>query len=500
MLRHFVNGLAFLCSVAFFTLLTGCIGSHGISPQERLVGDSELMLDAAIESANKDAAWPSAQWWSAYADPQLNHWVSLALENSPTLGQAAARVRMALSQAGLAVANESPQLSAHASLLRRKWPTDKHYGAGDLADTTTWDNNTDLGFSYAFDFWGRNRSESERFTDLAYMSAAEAQMVQLELVSNIVRVYIQLSLQYAELDIAKSTLQQQQEILSIAKRRFAGGLGPRLEIVEAQMALPETERKIEAIDQGIVLTRNQIAALAGKGPGAGSVIKRPALSLGVSTALPTAVPLELVGHRPDVVAARWKIAAQAKGMDVARADFYPNVDLVATLGFSAVGGGVLEYLTKSKFNYNAGPAISLPIFDAGRRRQQYGYQTATYDAAVGEYNQTIVNALKGISDQLIRFNSLSNQHQHALKAVEYAEAAFSISTKAFRGGLTGYLNVLNAQSKMFQQRIELRRVEAGLLKTQADLVVALGGGVPIDQYPMNSRVRYIETAKHERSY
>ena len=97
------------------------------------------------------------------------------------------------------------------------------------------------------------------------------------------------------------------------------------------MPLPETKRKIDAIEEAIALSRNQIAALAGKGPGAGAALVRPKLALAKQPGLPSALPLELVGRRPDVVAMRWKVAAQAKGVDVARAEFYPNVDLIASL-------------------------------------------------------------------------------------------------------------------------------------------------------------------------
>lgn len=477
MSRHLVKGLAFVGSFVVFSTIAGCISTHGIAPQEQRLGNDQLATDAAIQSANSDAKWPAEQWWRAYGDPQLNAWVSTALDNSPTLSEAEARVRMALSMAGVAESAESPQVSADASLLRHKWPTDYFYGPGELADTTSWNNNAALGFSYDLDLWGRERSNSERYMNVAYMTAAEARMAQLELESNIVRAYIQMSLQYAELDIAKAMLEQQQQILALAERRLAGGLGTQFEVSEAQVPLPETRRKIDAVEEAIALSRNQLAALAGKGPGAGAAIKRPSLRLAAQPGLPSALPLELVGRRPDVVASRWKVAAQAKGVDVARAEFYPNVDLVASLGYSAVGGGMLEFITAQKFTYSAGPAISLPIFDGGRRRSELGQQSAGYDAAVAQYNQTLVKALQNISDQLIRSHSMAKQQELAEQSVAAAQKTYDIASKAFRGGLTDYLHVLNAQTRLFQQQLTLQQVQAARLETRAGLVVALGGGL-----------------------
>ena len=477
MSRHLVKGLAFVGSFVVFSTIVGCISTHGIAPQEQRLGNDQLATDAAIQSANRDAKWPAEQWWRAFGDPQLNTWVQTALDNSPSLSEAEARVRMALSMAGVAESAESPQVSADASLTRHKWPTDYFYGPGDLADTTSWNNNASLGFSYNLDLWGRERSNTERYMNVAYMTAAEARMAQLELESNLVRAYIQMSLQYAELDIAEAMLEQQQQILSLAQRRLAGGLGTQFEVSEAEVPLPETKRKIDAIEEAIALSRNQIAALAGKGPGAGAALVRPKLALAKQPGLPSALPLELVGRRPDVVAMRWKVAAQAKGVDVARAEFYPNVDLIASLGYSAVGGGMLEFITARKFTYSAGPAISLPIFDGGRRRAQLGQESAGYDAAVAQYNQTLVRALKGVSDQLIRTHSMEKQQSLAEQAVASAQKTYDIATKAYRGGLTDYLNVLNAQTRLFQQQLTLQQVQAARLETHAGLVVALGGGL-----------------------
>ncbi|SDH63714.1 efflux transporter outer membrane subunit [Pseudomonas panipatensis] len=477
MSRHLVKGLAFAGSFVVFSTIAGCISTHGIAPQEQRLGNDQLATDAAIQSANRDAKWPSDQWWRAYRDPQLNTWVQTALDNSPTLSEAEARVRIALSMAGVAESAESPQVSADASLMRHKWPDDYFYGPGTLAKSTTWNNNAAIGFTYPLDIWGRDRSNTERYMNVAYMTAAEARMAQLELESNIVRAYIQLSLQYAELDIAEAMLQQQEHILSLAERRLAGGLGTHFEVSEAEVPLPETKRKIDAIEEEIALSRNQIAALAGKGPGAGASIKRPSLTLTAHPGLPSALPLELVGRRPDVVASRWKVAAQAKGVDVARAEFYPNVDLVASLGYSAVGGGMLEFLTGQKSTYSFGPAVSLPIFDGGRRRSQLGQESAGYDAAVAQYNQTLVNALKGISDQLIRMHSMEKQQELAEQSVAAAQKTYDIAAKGYGGGLTDYLSVLNAQTRLFQQQLVAQQVHAARLETHAGLVVALGGGL-----------------------
>ncbi len=143
----------------------------------------------------------------------------------------------------------------------------------------SWNNTGTLALSYNLDIWGKDKNAAERALDAAHASAADFRAAQLELEGNVVRTYIELSMNYALLDIAKSTLQQQQQIVDLANRRLKGGIGTQLEVSQAQTPMPEYERQIDAIEEKIALGRNQLAALAGKGPGAGDTIQRPTLAL-----------------------------------------------------------------------------------------------------------------------------------------------------------------------------------------------------------------------------
>ncbi|MDU8499707.1 efflux transporter outer membrane subunit [Pseudomonas syringae] len=473
--RHIIRGLWPVGILAFTLVLSGCIGTHGIKSQGSLLHADSLATDQAIQSAALDAHWPAAQWWRAYGDAQLNRWVDIATLGSPGLALAAARVRHARAMAQVTESSESVQVQGSASLMRHDWPEDQFYGPGALADTRTWDNNASLGLSYALDLWGRERNTSEQALDLAHVSAAEQRQAQLELQENVVRAYIQLSFEYARLDIAEAALAQQQQILDLAQRRLKGGIGTHFEISQAETPLPEAHRQIDALQEAIALSRNQLAALAGKGPGEGAALQRPTLSLHTELKLPSALPAELLGRRPDVVAARWQVAAQARGIDVAQAGFYPNIDLVGSLSYMATGGGMLEFLAGSKLGYKLGPAISLPIFDGGRLRAQLGQASAAYDQAVAHYNQTLVMALKSISDQLIRRASMDKQQAFAAESVASAQKTYDIALIAWQRGLTDYLNVLNARTQLFRQQQIQQQVEAARLNAYAGLVVALGG-------------------------
>lgn len=265
--RRISRELKTLSVWALSLAISGCIGTGGIAPQGQSLVANSLATDEAIKTAAQDAHWPTAQWWQAYGDPQLNHWIDLAVQGSPNMAMAAARVREARAMAGIAESAESLQVNGDATLKRHNWPSDQFYGPGALDNSTTWDNNASLGLSYALDLWGRESNATERAVDMAHMSAAEARQAQLELQNNVVRAYIQLSLHFAQRDIVAATLAQQQQILDLAQKRLNGGIGTHFEVSQAETPLPETHRQLDALDEAIALSRNQLAALAGKGPG-----------------------------------------------------------------------------------------------------------------------------------------------------------------------------------------------------------------------------------------
>lgn len=466
-----------LAFCAYSLALSGCIGTGGVAPHSSIPQPDTLVAGTAVHDAEQDARWPAQQWWQGYGDEQLDRLIAQALAGSPSLALAQARVREAQALAGAVEAAEGPQVAGTAALKRRNWPADQFYGPGALAGDTTWDNNAGLAFNWNLDLWGRELNASERALDVVHERVAQARQAQLALVEAMVQVYIRMALAYAERDIAQATLAQQEQILSLAHTRLAHGIGTQFEVSQAQTPLPETHRQLDALEESITLAGHQLAALAGQGPGASQGLERPCMRLGRDLPLPSRLPAQLLGQRPDVVAARWQVAAQARGIQVAQAGFYPDVNLAGSLGYMATGGGMLEFLTGSKLSYSAGPALSLPIFDAGRLRGQLGAASAGYDQAVENYRQTLVEALRQVADQLVRRESMHKQAGFAAESVASAQRTFDLALAAYRRGLTDYLSVLNAQTALFQQQRVQQQVQAAQLSTQARLVSALGGGL-----------------------
>jgi NodT family efflux transporter outer membrane factor (OMF) lipoprotein len=193
------------------------------------------------------------------------------------------------------------------------------------------------------------------------------------------------------------------------------------------------------------------------------------------------MPADLLGRRPDVVAARWMVDAQARGIDVAKAAFYPNIDLLATVGGFGVTAPFVDFLRSMNGGWTAGPALTLPIFEGGRLRAQLGAASAGYDQAVEHYNQTVLAALKDIADQVVRIRSLDTQKKDAARSVEANDRSYRLSREGFRRGLTDYVNVLIAQQQLLRAQETAARIDAERLAAHAQLMAALGGGVETGQ-------------------
>ncbi len=228
---------------------------------------------------------------------------------------------------------------------------------------------------------------------------------------DIAQAYVQLQRAYLQLDIAEATLRQRDQIYALTRDRNAAGVDSLLEVKQAESALPATREQIAQWRESIELSRHQLAALLGQGPDRGLAIARPSASAGASVALPSALPAELLGRRPDLTAQRLRIEALSHDIASARAEFYPNVNLAAFVGLQSLGAA--GFLTSASRMVGFGPAITLPIFDAGRLRGNLAAKNAGYDIAVEQYNQMLADALRDVVDQIASFRSVDEQRAAA---------------------------------------------------------------------------------------
>lgn len=455
-------------------LLAGCASTRGLAPEGQPLDADALAASRSLSGAQGvGSAFPQEQWWKALGDPQLDALIDEALAGTPTLALADARTRQAIAQAGLADAERQPIVAASGQYSGIRIP--ESVAPAPLGGSYKGIFLLGLNFKYSPDLWGGQRAKWQAALGQARAAGVEAQDARLLIASNVAKAYVGLAQAHAAFDVATAEQKRSAGLLDLGRQRVRAGLDNQLALRQAESAVDAAEAQQQAAQQQIDAARNALAALLGKGPDRGLEITKPALLSAPPAGVPDVVPSELLGHRPDVVAARWQVEAASHGIAAAKAAFYPTVNLSALVGVAA---GTLGDL----FNSNAlvaqgGPAISLPIFDGGRLRNSLAATDAQYDLAVAAYNQTLVGALREVVDALQGARALDAQLASTQQARDAAQAALSLATQRYRAGLATQLDVLAAQRPLLQIDQQLAALRAQRLNVAIDLDRALGGGL-----------------------
>lgn len=463
-------GTAALCG-SLAVLLAACASGAGIQPVARPLTSTDLGLNSTVQPPVVPA-----DWWTTWGDDALTGLIAQALQAQPSLKVAQAR----LVRARAAVEGEQgaagPRLNATADATRQHFSATSIYPAP-LGGSIQTLGNVQLAGGWEFDFFGRHRAAMDAALGQERAATADLQAARNVLAAQVAQTWVQLGRLLAQREVAQRSLAQREQMLALIRQRVDAGLDTRVELRQGEGALPDTRQQIEQLNEQIALTRHALAALAALPPDRLDTLA-PDLKRLHAAALPTRVPADLLGRRADVAAARWRIEAATQGVASAKAQFYPNVSLTAFLGLSSIG---LDRLIESgSRQYGVGPAIRLPIFDAGALRANLRGRTADLDAAVESYNSAVLEAVRDATDQLTSLQSVQRQQAEQAQAQAAAESAYDIALQRYRAGLSGQLTVLGAETTLLNQRRLGVDLQARDLAARVGLVRALGGGYTPD--------------------
>ena len=470
--RHTISAPVRSATLALALTLAGCASTHGLSPQDRPTDPDQLAASRSLGAFSK-ADFPTTTWWTAFGDPQLDALIAEALRGTPTLDIADARLRQAVAQAGLADSARKASVGVGAQYAGLRIP--ETIAPAPLGGSYQGIVLLTMNFKYDPDFWGAKRAKWQAAIGQARAAEVEAQAARVTLASNIASAYVVLAQAHAAQDVAVAEKGRASHLLELSRQRVKAGLDSQLPLRQGESGVAAAQLQAEAAQQQIDATRNAIAAMLGKGPDRALSIARPVLLSAPAPALPSVLPSELLGHRPDVVAARWRVEAAARGIDASKAAFYPTVDLKGMVGLAS--GGLTNLFGTSALLLQGGPAISLPIFDGGGLRNQLSKSDADYDLAVSTYNQTLVAALQEVTDALQAERALDAQIAAARNASDAASAAWTLAQTRYHAGIGTQLDVLAAQQPLLQLDQQLAALRAQRLNAVVDVDRALGGGL-----------------------
>jgi multidrug efflux system outer membrane protein len=450
------------------TLLGGCaLGPNYTRPA--VVEPPTFRGQATAEAASL----ADAPWWEAFGDPGLQALIGEALRQNYDVRIAAARVQEARANLRVARSDLFPALDYNATAGRARLPL----GGLNLPDGR--DHRTDdffAGFmtlSWELDIWGRVRRSNEAARATLFATEEARRGVWLTLVSDLARAYFQLLALDVQLQVARGSAQAYQGTYDIFLDRFKFGTASQLETSRALGALGGAQATIPQLESEIVATENQISILLGKAPG--PILRgRPMYAQPIAPAVPAGLPSALLERRPDLRQAEQQLVAANARIGVAKAEYFPKLSLTALFGAASpelsalTGGGATVWAVAGM--------LSGPLFNAGRTTGQYRASIAQWEQVRLQYEQSVLTALREVSDALTALAKLSDAEVGQDKAVKALQEAVEHATNRYRQGLAGYFEVLEAQQQLYPAQTTLAQIRRNRLLAYAELYKALGGG------------------------
>jgi NodT family efflux transporter outer membrane factor (OMF) lipoprotein len=452
-------------TLAATALLVACSSPKVHSPTPAW-SDAQLGLHANASTT------VSADWWTTWGDARLQALIGQALQDHPGMQQAAARVRRAQASTQLADAADLPQVGLGADFSRQRYSANGLFPKPIAGNT--WNNDTlQISLGWTPDLWGEHAAALAAAVGQTRAAQADAAMASQLLASQILRSSIGLARLLAQQDANTQMIALRETAQDLVRQRHAAGLDTRIEQAQNEGSLAEWQTQDRALQEQIALARHQLAVLCGLPPQALQDYA-PRLDSFALSPLPAQLGADLLGRRPDVVAARWRAEAAQQQTHVARTQFYPSVNLGVFAGYNALG--TQHLLEAGSRQYGIVPALRLPLFEGGRLQAQLSGREAERDLAVAQYKQAVLDAVREAADAIRSSEGAVQQAVGQSHALAAAAQAHTLAQQREQAGLGNRLNVLATQAALLGQQRSAIDMQARQLDVRVQLVRSLGGG------------------------
>jgi len=455
-------------SMSVSLLLSACASA----PQQQLA--SKPAEQAPIAAAvNGQGQWPNAQWWKRYADPMLDQLIEWAIESGPTVAIAETRVAQAQHYIEVVAGQQGVQVAGYASASRQRLSDHGMIPPKFLG--FNWYNQMDLGVraNYSFDWWHKQREILAATLNEAQIAHAERTLVAQQLSTAVATAYFGWQADQAQLALVI----QQQDVLAkrkqITQARIEAQLEPKdgLHALEIEIAAMNVART--SIETSASLRRVLIASLLGANPD-----ELPAFTSRTLPTLPLQLPnqvsIDLLARRADIEVSRLQIEAAQHRLNVASAEFMPDISINALVGLSSIE---VENLFKAgSATPGFGLALHLPMFDTKRLNAQFGIRATQVEQAVVLYNTTLINAAREVSTQALIKQQLAQSQTERQSQITSAEQLVTVAQKRKEYGVADARPYLQALQNLYQQQVALTEVRAQAVEADLALIAALGGG------------------------
>lgn len=460
-----------IVSVVLVSLLVGSVSGQ---KREQRPPIPEIFRGADATSPNDATSIGNLRWFEVFKDEALQRLVRTAIVQNYDLRAAVARIDAARANLGLARSEQFPQI----------------YGSADLTTTHNSKNGPLGGFpgdsgtrsfgsfflnllSFELDVWGRVRQQKKAAREQLRASEEDRKTVLTTVVGDVAAGYFTLIALDTELEIDKRTLTTREESLRIIKLRQQGGLATMLDVRQAEELVYQASQTIPDTERALEQTENLISLLLGNNPGA---IQR-GRELGQQeqlSAVPSGLPSDLLERRPDIRSADATLAANGALVKVAKKAYFPRITLTGDFGFQS--NALSNLFGGASRAWTFIPEVTAPIFTGGRLKSNVNFAKAQRELALVQYQQTIQNAFREVSDALVQYRKVKEVRTQQELLVTALRDRSRLAYLRYEGGVDSLLNALDADRELFTAELDLTETKRDELLSLVQIYKALGGG------------------------
>jgi multidrug efflux system outer membrane protein len=424
------------------------------------------------EGRPRDAEIKEA-FWQVFDDPVLDALEREATTNSPDVGAALERLEQARAIARITQADLFPALSFDPNFNRTRYSAGRSGQPGSPVIGYSGNQfNAPLDLSYEVDLWGRVRRSFRAAREQAQATAAAYQNVLLSLQANVAQTYFVIRSVDLDRRVFGEAIELRKKNLALVESLHQGGADSAVDVAQAETELFSAEADLVALQLRRAQLENALAAFCGRAPAGFSLAETTRFYR--SPPVPVGLPADLLERRPDVAQAERTMAAASEGIGVAKAAYFPSIQLTGSAGTESVE-------LKDLFNWESrawslGPNVSLPLFEGGRIRADVRRAKAAYEEAVALYRSQVLTAFHEVEDSLVGVRLLREEFETQMRAVDGARRSAELSRLRYKEGLASYLEVVVADRTLLENELTAYEVNGDRMVATVQLIKALGGG------------------------
>ncbi len=454
--------------------MVGCttLGPDYEEPRVEWLQDWQPELYPMGDDLNRQSDLDLSFWWHLFDDPVLNGLIATAKQENPGLRLAGLRILESRAALGIAGSALYPQVQQATGAIN--YVGSREFGGQADGETQSFVGyQAGLNAAWELDFWGKFKRGIESADAAFFASMANQRDVQVLLSAQVADLYFAFHTILLKIDLARRNADIQKRSLNITEIRFKHGQDSELDVQQAKTQYLATESTIPELEIALVEIRNALTILLNRPPGdlpelAGLEGYLPTLPIPVDSR----VPASLLLRRPDVRTAAWQVATQSAQIGVAKADYYPSIALLGSIGWS----GTSLSGSSDTGSFSLGPAVQWNIFDYGRIKNNVRLQDARLQQAIVGFQSTVLGAAREVDDAAVNVIKTDERRKPLSASVDAANRSLDLAQTRYREGYSDFQRVLDAQRALFSQAERLLDNEGNHIGSIIAFYKALGGG------------------------